>query len=409
MEPFEAFEQNMREMLNHLYDPAYRPPESLWKDLRLNREQGLEPLRSALLTGIEDLKPSDQVPLTALSWRMYGMLRYRYVENLPQEVTAEKLGITSRHLRRRFLEAVHALALTLWEKYGGEMPDRLVSEFLAAEAPMAPEEDRDNQVGWHAQLARELESLEETAAGVVSNMDEISASVLRLAGHLTSQRGVIIQAGPHTPQLIAAIHPSALRQILIAVVDQLSQQMEGGEISLGAEQANGRVRINISADPVDTTDLSEFDSINELLSSFNLMVDMARTENTVRITLELLQVDRRVLVVDDNAEIVHVYRRYLAGTRYYLVHISRGEQVFEAVKIERPHLVVLDVMLPDVDGWDLLTHLHENPATRALPVIICSVMREKKLALALGARYFLSKPVQRHDFISALDTVLKQA
>ena len=66
-------------------------------------------------------------------------------------------------------------------------------------------------------------------------------------------------------------------------------------------------------------------------------------------------------------------------------------------------------MLPDIDGWDLLTRLHENPDTRPLPVLICSVMREKELARALGARYFLSKPVQRQDFIVALDTVLKPA
>ncbi len=57
--------------------------------------------------------------MTARSWRVYGMLRYRYVEGLSQEATAEKLAITARHLRRSYAEAIHALGLALWEKQAG--------------------------------------------------------------------------------------------------------------------------------------------------------------------------------------------------------------------------------------------------------------------------------------------------
>jgi CheY-like chemotaxis protein len=65
-------------------------------------------------------------------------------------------------------------------------------------------------------------------------------------------------------------------------------------------------------------------------------------------------------------------------------------------------------MLPDVDGWELLTNLHEHHDTRSIPVIICSVVKRQELAAALGASLYLPKPVRRREFIQALDQVLSQ-
>mgnify|MGYP001111695391 CR=1 FL=1 len=72
------------------------------------------------------------------------------------------------------------------------------------------------------------------------------------------------------------------------------------------------------------------------------------------------------------------------------------------VKEFRPDLVVLDVMLPDTDGWRLLMHLRQHPLTRSTPVIICSVVQESDLASSLGAALYLSKPVRPRQFIQAL-------
>ena len=237
---------------------------------------------------------------------------------------------------------------------------------------------------------------------------ETIGSVLHLATHLTRQRGVSLLAEPVSPRLMAAIHPSVLRQVLISVIDQLAKQMGAGEIRISAAPIDDKVHICLSGAPLSAA-LNNLEPISELLSSFNIAVQVQRLENSFQITLALLLVDRCVLVVDDNPDMVHLYRRYLAGTRYYAQSVNRGEKSFEAIELYHPDVMVLDVMLPDIDGWDLLTRLQENPVTRPLPVVICSVMHEKELALALGARYILAKPVQRKDFILALDAVLQPA
>ena len=112
-----------------------------------------------------------------------------------------------------------------------------------------------------------------------------------------------------------------------------------------------------------------------------------------------------VLVVDDNLDLVHFYKRYVEGTGYEVVHVSQGGDVWSAVERRTPDLIVLDVMLPDINGWQLLHELQQRPATARIPVIICSVINQEALANALGAAAYLAKPVHRQAFIQILDQV----
>jgi CheY-like chemotaxis protein len=116
-----------------------------------------------------------------------------------------------------------------------------------------------------------------------------------------------------------------------------------------------------------------------------------------------------VLVIDDNEELVAFYEAFAAGTCYTIVHVSSGQNAFEAIEQHRPRIIVLDVMLPDVDGWELLVQLHGHPDTRLLPIIVCSVVRNSELALSLGAALYVPKPVGRQQFIQALDQALSLA
>jgi CheY-like chemotaxis protein len=116
-----------------------------------------------------------------------------------------------------------------------------------------------------------------------------------------------------------------------------------------------------------------------------------------------------VLVVDDNLDVVHFYQRSTEGTSYRIIHLEDGRKLFDEIQKTVPDIIVLDVMLPYLDGWELLMQLHANPLTKPIPVVVCSVIREEELALSLGATRFIAKPVQSGSFIQALDLVLAQA
>jgi CheY-like chemotaxis protein len=64
---------------------------------------------------------------------------------------------------------------------------------------------------------------------------------------------------------------------------------------------------------------------------------------------------------------------------------------------------VLDVMMPEQDGWTLLGQLREHPTTRGVPIIVCTILPQEQLALTLGAAEFIRKPVSRKTLLSALD------
>jgi CheY-like chemotaxis protein len=68
-----------------------------------------------------------------------------------------------------------------------------------------------------------------------------------------------------------------------------------------------------------------------------------------------------------------------------------------------PRIIVMDVMMPELDGWDLLTQLRQDPWFHNTAIIICSILPQEELARSLGANSFLQKPVLPQDFLKELD------
>ena len=110
-----------------------------------------------------------------------------------------------------------------------------------------------------------------------------------------------------------------------------------------------------------------------------------------------------MLVVDDNADTLQLFARYAVGTRYAVTGTREPGRALQLAEEVRPDIVVLDVMMPELDGWEMLARLREHPSTAQTSVIICTVLPQQPLALALGANPFLQKPVTREAFLAALD------
>jgi CheY-like chemotaxis protein len=400
MATFKSFEACLKEALAHLYDPAFWPPDVLWEVAGCDPHQGLKPFQTAIIRAIEELKPASHVPQTARSRRIYGLLSLRYVQDLTQEETAERLGITTRHLRREQTEAIHALALLLWEL------DRSTEAF-ADETIVQTSDTRLSE--YLSQVKQELASLQDSAPGAVADVGETIGAVVELDSALTAKRGIRLHL-EHVPEkTTAAIHPTVLRQVLLRAVGRLSQLMSSGQITFSAYREQDTVTIVITGQPAVADKRPDSNFIREILGLQGGSVEASVEDGRISFQLELPSADLTVLVVDDNPDLFHLYRRYALGTRYRFVHAEQGEGVFALAEASRPDIIVLDVMLPDVDGWELLSQLRERAVTASIPVIICTVVREEELALALGAAHYLPKPVERRPFIQALDRVVSQA
>ena len=87
---------------------------------------------------------------------------------------------------------------------------------------------------------------------------------------------------------------------------------------------------------------------------------------------------------------------------YRVVQASTGAAALQLAREVHPDAITLDVLMPSQDGWGLLRTLNGDPDTEQIPVILCSVLPERSLALSLEVAAFLDKPVTREALLAAL-------
>jgi CheY-like chemotaxis protein len=406
MGTFHEFERDLRDTLSHLYDPTHRPSESVYRVTGIDSSQGLGPIRAVLAQAIEALKPAPETPPSTRSRRIYEVLRYRYIEYVSQEETAERLGISPRHLRREQQDAIRTLARSLWRRSAQPSPTSGTGH-----EDSEPTSERETEPPeWRSQVRQEFLALQKSAPRSVADVGQTLQAVVALAEALAAKRHVTLHCRPVEAGLVAAAHPVGLRQILVGGITELLRHMASGAIEIVARREGAHATITMTASPATPEGLPQSELLQELLAMQAGSVSIHSADDAISCRVELPCADQvTVLVVDDNADLVHFLRRYTSGTRYHIVPAPDGQQIFQAIEESAPDVIVLDVMLPDVDGWEVLVNLHGHPATRSIPVIVCSVIREEELALALGAALYLPKPVGRRQFLGALDQVFSQA
>jgi PAS domain S-box-containing protein len=109
-----------------------------------------------------------------------------------------------------------------------------------------------------------------------------------------------------------------------------------------------------------------------------------------------------VLLVDDDPQIHDLIGTMLKREGYRVSHATNGVEGVERARTERPSVILLDVMMPGVDGWTVLGRLKADPELCDIPVVIISLLDERPLGLSLGAAEFLNKPVDRNRLISTI-------
>jgi len=115
---------------------------------------------------------------------------------------------------------------------------------------------------------------------------------------------------------------------------------------------------------------------------------------------------KTVLVVDDDPDIAQLVRMQLESNGYRVLTASRGHKAVEVVKEDKIDLIVLDRLLPDVDGLDILDELKGAPSTAAIPIIMLTIVEDDGEAMARGASAYLIKPVNEQLLLEQVDTVL---
>jgi len=118
---------------------------------------------------------------------------------------------------------------------------------------------------------------------------------------------------------------------------------------------------------------------------------------------------QRVLIVDDEPSIV-ISLEFLLKRAGYDVAVARdGEAGLAAIRDSRPDLVVLDVMMPKLDGFGVLEAVRADPAVQATPILLLTAKgreADRKKGLGLGADAYLAKPFSTHELVAKVQDLL---
>ncbi len=160
-------------------------------------------------------------------------------------------------------------------------------------------------------------------------------------------------------------------------------QMMGGDISVESEYGKGTTfSIHLPTHVVDT----KADSANP---SNQKNISSSDNHSTI-------------LVIDDDPTIHDIIERFLSKQGFKVKTASSGAEGIRIAKEIRPNAITLDVMMPGMDGWAVLTKLKADPEIADIPVIMMSIVDDKNLGYALGASDYVLKPIERQQLISVL-------
>ena len=401
-EGLRSFVLELRWALRHLYDPDALRKSPLISMFGLDPGRDLLALQRILLEEIEALRPKSKLSRQAKPWRVYRALYHRYSEQFSQAEVARTLGLSKRQMHRQENEALQTLAAHLQTRHDLQIAAPTPAPAQPDSGTTAPSQDE------------ELRWLAESMPRDCVPAEEVLQAALGVATSLAQALHVRLELEPDPTLSRVAVQESVVRQAILSLLTAAIHAVPGGHVAIRGRAGRGQVRIEIESStgspveaPVGSVHGENLEMAQRLVALCGGSLEVVAGTSAERPSLTRLTVpgaeEATVLVVEDNADTLRLFERYLAGSHYQFAGTRDPQHVLPLAATLRPQVIVLDVMLSAMDGWEVLGFLREDSDTRDIPVIVCSILPEEPLALALGAAAFIRKPVSQTDFVEAID------
>ncbi|MCC6626870.1 MAG: response regulator [Chloroflexi bacterium] len=390
----------VRDALLHLYDlttlQTHRLAAVVARPGREAPARG-QGLRKALLDAIGSVHPGAGVPTTSRAWRTYRLLELRYIEGLDVAAVSDQLALGRSHYHREHHRALQAVADALWERVHDQMTSGSVVVITDwAEPERVPLPSTAESRGQVTSVAESLD------------LGAITRDICVLLEPLCAQRGVGLQWSPPAVPVMVYADRVALRQALLMLSAPVIEGDERGVVTVALAAQDGWAQVTIgrpvtadgpSVAPADAGARPFVEAIRGRLS----FLPTSTQTDTWGVQLSLPSSSgAELLVVDNSVDFIRLVERALSGSAWEVVGASDVDRALRAVAEHRPRAILLDIVLPGHDGWEFLQALKREPATRHIPIIVCSVLGQPSVAIALGAAAYLQKPVDGPRLMAAL-------
>jgi CheY-like chemotaxis protein len=341
-------------------------------------------LRHELVDAIEALNPGQDVPFRAPHARLYNVLTLHYLERMTLHEAGYELGVSSRQVQRNLRQGEKNVAAVVWAR-------RAMSS-----------QDASNAVQLSS-LQAEMERLDIPPRS--TDVYQLVQRAQDAVSPLARQKQVIL-CGPalQDPMTLPTV-PLLAEQVLISALTHAVRQARPGQLALTLSAGKDRAMLALCYVPDPAMD--DIPAVNpaadQLAERLGWQIERKEDPSGGRVVrLQMVAQCPTVLIIDDNQGLVDLLKRYLTDQACQVVGAANGQEGLQLALKLQPQAIVLDVMMPQMPGWEVLQRLQGDPRTADVPVIVCSVIAEPELALALGAAAFLPKPVRQYDVLGAL-------
>jgi CheY-like chemotaxis protein len=388
--PPESFIEQIKDVLEHLHDFMYLQQHALVRDWELSGDSPAQSLRRSVLAAIDTLSPGPGVAFRSPNARVYNMLHLRYVEGLTVHQAAHDLNLSLRQAHRDLRRGEESIAAMLWWQRFHPQTEQVI----AVDEPLAE---------MRAEIDRfELDPRPIDLYGLVNRVIQ---SVTPLAG----QQEITLHLDTTAESAIIFTDPVVAQQVLISIVSHAIQHARAGRIYFKGMGKQPGLIINYPVDP-SSEELDPQTVTTHLADRLGWSVEQT-CENGDRCLIHVGMVAQEpvrvptVLVIDDNEGLKDLIGRYLSNYACKIVAATSGSQGLQLAEESTPDVIILDIMMPEMDGWEVLQTLRHRALTQEIPVVICSVFNDPRLARSLGAYDLLPKPLRSDDLIKVLNNL----
>ena len=390
-QPSDQFIDDVKVALEHLYDFAFLQKLTLAQQLADSNKRPSQTLghhlRRELIEAIEALSPEPGAAAHTPDMRQYNLLQLHYVEGLTVQEVGQRLGLSTRQTHRSLRKAEESIATILWAR-------------VQSAATAVSEEDLS--AAQLSSVQAEFAQLETTLQP--TDLGQLLREAQKAVAPLAQAREVVFHLQEPWPRLVVSVDTAVSRQLLVSVLSRLIQATQQQTITIQGALGEEMARLTL-AFPVSqplALNFADDEVIAPLAEKLGWLIEAAEENGRYQLQLQIPLHGPVVLVVDDNQGLVELLERYLTGHNCRVIAANSGKEGLEVLNRTTPDAIILDAMMPDVSGWDVLQAIRTRVETAVTPVIICSVFNDPELAYALGASHFISKPVSRDQILTAL-------
>ena len=394
-----TFNEMVKDVLGNLYDTsAIETHPTLFSVIKIPKNytgnKG-EYIRQLILDAIEQLRPlRKDESINSPEWRPYFILYKRYVDGMSVQELSDSLAISPRQMRRDHHRALEALTEILWSWC---FPNNQIE---------------NNEAEPTAQIIE--------VHNEIIDAFETTQGVYKMLKHRFDEKEIEVKIDAAETLVLVITDRVILRQALIGVFNESLHIQTGHQLSVNFSNGGDMVEIDITAEISPAWEPAAEDEEDDDLTAvrywckfINATLEKkvlhTKNEHKLEWLIRLPHSNQRILlVVDDQAAALNLFKRYLSQSTILPIGVEQPQEAIKLARHLHPALITLDVMMPQIDGWELLQMLKLDPQVKDIPIVVCSAWDDPNLSRNLGAAAFLKKPITQKMLLDTIHQFLPE-